>query len=587
MESFKRSQLIGFVFLTGCSLVGTAKSHDPRGHGTSSSSSESSSADSEAGDDIHGQPAPEAAAAPGAWCKGYKSEGDSHAKWVDDYIKSEGWSARVRSYIAMSACDKPGDDARARKIAGWRDQYNATFGTTARDFNDMCTEYMIGAPAARDKEAAFTAKAKKMSRIQGAALRSILDPHNMSYGDLIVAGDRATPTQMERVAMVLQCIPERIAEGDAYGVRCIPDLEGLERKPFNEEIAAFDRFEKVMLREGFGTARVRVEQWKKISAERAGDKVWKAIVVDAPAAAMAKWDELYRKNQTVLDAAHDINAKLLDDPDSVKGCSTDMLASFKKFFAKNKPKDRDEAWSLLHNAVGAPLSIALRGCQAVDGNILAATSFETIIRYRPQGPSKGKGKDEPKDDSKSTGRLLIGPRTAGYWGAVDALGEAISNNKKLPFRTGQIGSLPDVGRVDYDPNKISFSTSPTSRNGRFGHYGTIKSTKPMKGGLLVEFKRERATFYEQECVSGSTPIGINSDGSLDYGYYCKPSNRTYTEDVTEEKVWIPKQLTDGIKPGNTLVFYTDTKASPQVAFPIELYQDKKMKKLIGYMGTTF
>jgi hypothetical protein len=577
-----RTPWILAVAVTGCSLIpGFAKP------GTSSSGTSSKSGPSAAPSATDVAVAAGTPITAGGWCNGYKSEGDEHAKWIDDYIKSEGWSYRTRSYIAMAACDKPGDGARTKQIDGWRDQYMAKFALTENDFNAMAAVYVTRYKTADDEMKAFNAKVKKMSRLQRAPLEVLIDPDlcgelDDRRGDILVAADSVNATQLQGAAMVLECLPKELKESDPDGVACVPQLEHLDRAKFESEIASFSAFEKVTLREGYGEALRRAAEWKKHSDAMASTKEWKKVVIDAPAAGIAQWNAVYKKNKTVLDAAHDIEMKLLDDPDSVQGCSATMFTHFQKFFATNKPKDPNEAWSLLHNPIGTPLVYSLVGCQIVDGNLFGASMVKDVSWAQPERPSK-KDDDKDQDDSKKKSanaqRLWVGPSTAGYWAAAEALGEVVSKQRN-PRIVGLTG-LPEIKQLGYDPDKVRISG---------GHYGTVKSIKKQADGLLVEFRHEKGvSFPEEECHYGHHIVGIDPhDGSFEYEYVCSRTGKTITPDLTEANVLVPTMFASGVQVGVTMMFYID-EANPKkrVGFPVELYADKKMTKLVGYMGTTF
>lgn len=514
-----------------------------------------------------------AEAAPGRpdWCGSYKPGEDNKAKWVDGYIQSEGWSERVRQYVAAGACDKPDDAARQKDVEKWRAQYLATFGGTARDFSEMAAVFLDRDQ--REKQQEAVCKSLKTSgsetalaqseRVIAAQLRCSASPDSaiVHYW-----ADRPDASEILRAASIV----EEFSDDETFGRKykslalAIPEAaspERLDRAKLDAELAAnprYNAYAKVRLRELQNKARRYAEVWR--ATVNANPDV-KKVLIDAPLEAVKAWESAYTAHKAAMDYAYESIAKIDADPSSAKGCSDKLRGYFSSYIAEKKPGSIDQAHALTNDYVGYKLLSALRLCEGVDGHAVASLAAGYEL------------------NRKEAGRELRGPRAAAYYAAVDAFAALLKNKKELPFK-----SLPQFEAVE---QKLVDKKLPTSTARYWGKHSTgivSKVTAGADGTVKVTFKKEPVKNYETECFENRDSIrGFDENGKIEYGWVCRPSGKFTITMEGEAPVSIPKEHAGLVSPGRTLTFAVDDAGNGRSAFPLEVFTRKDKKTLVGFL----
>jgi hypothetical protein len=525
---------------------------------------------------------PNAEAAPSKpdWCGSYAAKDDQKAKWVDGYIKSEGWSDRVRNYVALGACDKADDAARQAQVDGWRSQYMAHFGTTARDFSEMAALYMNKDEVEKQRKAfcgtlrtgrGQPESVAKVDQDIGAVLHCGVGSVPDADAALVWWVDRPTSSEITRALYVNGVLERTLGsstrrrDGELYyGLLDSVDIKGLDRARLDAELnqARFTPFVRTTLRETHGRAKVLSKVYAEfLQSEGAKSADVKKIFADAPEAGAREWNALYQSHKEQFEAAFDLEEKFDVNPAAQKGCSVKLRGYLTAYLAEKKVTTAELAHAISTDPLGYQLMTNLAKCDAVEGNAMAA-GFE---RSEVFGVGNG-------------ARLLRGPRIAAYYAAMDAYADAQSKQRPVPF-----GTPPSLGpspRTRVDAIVAASDGKPASGGIR---YGVVGKLTPSDASVLVTFAKNAQKVYDVQCVEDRSRIaGISSDGKFEYSTYCKPLPTFKMVDRTEQPINVPKALAGSLTVGRTLEFVSDD--ATKQGFPARVFADKEKKVLVSYVG---
>ena len=181
-------------------------------------------------------------------------------------------------------------------------------------------------------------------------------------------------------------------------------------------------------------------------------------------------------------------------------------------------------------------------------------------------------------------RVIRGPRQAAYFAMIDALGTIRADRAKFAIEEGDI---------PFDRDDILETlTNELARNGKsagIGNYhvwtgkGVVKSAKKAKdGSLAVVFATDKQQIWEQSCKQLGRIVMFDHDGRPIYDQSC--SGKVVTADVSPDPITVPAHLSEGIKPGRLITFGVSNSQEKRISMPLEVYADKKGKKLVAWYG---
>ncbi|MBS2012655.1 MAG: hypothetical protein JST00_07210 [Deltaproteobacteria bacterium] len=270
--------------------------------------------------------------------------------------------------------------------------------------------------------------------------------------------DTASPSQLARLAVVTDCLPQDIDRPRdlVEGLRCHPDLVLLDRAKLDAELdadARFDAAAKTTLREAFERTRAKVEAWTKQASELAAtNPAARAVLFDAPRRAVTEWNAAYASNKEAVDAAFSFASK---PGDGARGCSTAMRQHLSSYLAKRGVKTAAASTTAMSESIGFPIAEALAQCEQLDGEPLAAQAI---------GGSLAK-----------SSRWYRGPRVAAYWAGVDAIESSDAAQRIFGASFGVFRKFPRVN--------VAAVPRPAQERDQ-----VVVAVKAAKNGALVSFE---------------------------------------------------------------------------------------------------
>jgi len=348
-----------------------------------------------------------------------------------------------------------------------------------------------------------------------------------------------------------------------YFLPCAKDASLLDKEKLEKELAdpKFSAYTRTRARIKFGFSK-RVYAATQDALTKLAEKkpAVKRIAFDVPQRAWDEWMKAYEANKAAIDDAWKFEEDFQrDGKTATQGCGEKLRAHLWKYIAEAKPESHEAAVARATDQVGHPLLWSWAMCEAIEGNIPAATAGYVLL-----GGS----------------RFWRGPREAMYWAVAEALAD--EDNQKLGLTPTSLR-----GRPSDEPYKWLRKLEAKKQYGANAE-GQIAAVKKQGEGLYVTFKKVSWKEPVFRCTETNKIDRISESGQVIYRQECVQTG-TETVEKTETPVLVPAAYATGLKAGQFAKFRSlDAKGGQErTAVPEDLYTNMERKKLVGFLGATW
>jgi hypothetical protein len=291
------------------------------------------------------------------------------------------------------------------------------------------------------------------------------------------------------------------------------------------------------------------------------DEDWKEVLIAAPQRAVAAWTKDVAANREALARSAEFERAFWGPSrKAVKGCWNKLLPDF---VAIAKTLDRSSAEGFaqeLSASVPSILFTRLVACAAVDGDLAQASLLVAMIPTR----------------------IVLGPRAAAYYGALEALGAIAADRPKFPVAPKDLRRPSEPGLFAEAMVLIGALDMQRQWVGADGG-GIVKSTRTTSAGVEVVFVSEKHQEMGYDCVETDKIDSITKDGTVVYRKRCKPTGLE-TVVTTTPSITVPTLWATGIKKGAFVRFAAqrgDTAA--RIAIPVFVTPNGK-PPIVNFLG---
>lgn len=520
-----------------------------------------------------------------AWCNGIEVTGYSPAALARTY---EGWQKNGFETLIESArisC-KFGNSKEGQVAATMIEQ-------TWINLTGLSDPDAVESIRARIQKDAWKAQHEKLcaaltvsDEVQGeerafTLARAVLFgcPGNAAWGETAnVPGDvlayldqsATPPDELVRLSWVLTRTRE--AEDPQAGDRNMAgypinsyDFRALSNENFARALQqppyAGNPYAQAVAKESLARTRIQIAAIEQEAKKRAADKDWNEFLFAAPQRATAAYMTASARYKAEIARSNEFERKLFSGSrKAIAGCEAPLRKDFLGVFAKLGHTTPAEATESLSDPVASLLFSRLTACMSLDGDPALATELRRRV-----------------GDNVRASR---GPRTAAYYGALEALGKIRADRERFPLTTDALKWFSPGGNT-LDGVRGSYSAVDGYL---FDGKGVVKSVSKAPKGVHVLFAHAQHQEMSVVCTPTNRIVQIRSDGTVQYYQNCHNAGMVTINDTPEDVV-IPDALTHGITPGRIIEFKaTRGHNLERMALPLAVYGDKSKKQLVAFYG---
>lgn len=393
----------------------------------------------------------------------------------------------------------------------------------------------------------------------GAAICATYNQDALNYRHFDAPQRQAEKSHVERVGFLYNCFNSGTYMGElgwSNWPLCGIDAQKVEKAAFDAELKAATlppAVRKEVEEKALKAFKWRDEFVPRIQARAAKDPEFKAAVVDTAQKAYDAWFEAHERHQRQFEVAAAFEEEAERTLQPPADCGEKLHGAIQEYLDARKPKNREEAETLLADDVGYVLTRNLQICHKM--NKFHAASRELNDLLHRFGVRRG-------------------PRTAAVQAVALEVARLQAKNAKFGEDDGKAKEMTRRMGAHYE---INFRQESGSGEEGWAPIAAIKVGKDGRGN--VSFKKQKAVQMLGEWVKTDKVKGFSDSGQPIFHEYWKHTG-TAKITITQFPLNFPKYQLGNLSKGMTISYRFDG----EDATIVTAFKDKKETKLVNLYG---